>query len=318
MAELTKQNPVDVSATLDEYKKQFLPITVEKADDLFYDLGNLFCMDSHPLDLEQLQEGPEEYLKEASRDNVQLLFNKIFSLPTERDSIGVFASLPATITRIPREKPIPKPKAETAWDKYAKIKGIVKKKRGKMIFDEQSKEWKPRWGYKRGNTDMNDWLIEHKPSETGDFEDPFLKRKVDRRDRIAAQQKREGMNKHRSSKQSASQYEKFLSGGLTEGSQRRLATKDLIQTDLNKTKTATASLGKFDKKLQHEKAPNRGKQKKAAVVTKRGISDEKTNNIKLIDRMLNPTEGSLNVNKAAKRARSSIQNDGNDNRRRRK
>ena len=59
-------------------------------------------------------------------------------------------------------------------------------------------------------------------------------------------------------------------------------------------------------------------EQKAAVVTKRGISEEKTNNIKLIDRMLNPTEGSLNVNKAAKRARSSIQNDGNDNRRRRK
>ena len=62
---------------------------------------------------------------------------------------------------------IPKPKAETAWEKYAKIKGIEKKKRGKMIYDEQARDWKPRWGLKRGNTDMNDWLIEHKPSETG-------------------------------------------------------------------------------------------------------------------------------------------------------
>lgn len=107
-------------------------------------------------------------------------------------------------------KKIPKPKAETSWEKYARIKGIVKKKRGKMIFDEQSKEWKPRWGYKRGNTDQNDWLIEHKPSETGDFEDPFLKRKVDKRERIQAQDKREKKNQYRSDKKNSSQYDKCL------------------------------------------------------------------------------------------------------------
>lgn len=48
---------------------------------------------------------------------------------------------------------------------------------------------------------------------------------------------------------------------MTEGSQRRLATKDLLQEDLNKTRSATASMGKFDRKLQNEKAPKRGKQK---------------------------------------------------------
>lgn len=52
-----------------------------------------------------------------------------------------------------------------------------------------------------------------------------------------------------------------LSSGLSGGSQRRLATKDLLQEDLNKTRNATASMGKFDKKLQNEKAPKRGKQK---------------------------------------------------------
>eukprot|EP00339_Tiarina_fusa_P006699 CAMPEP_0117011608 /NCGR_PEP_ID=MMETSP0472-20121206/9950_1 /TAXON_ID=693140 ORGANISM="Tiarina fusus, Strain LIS" /NCGR_SAMPLE_ID=MMETSP0472 /ASSEMBLY_ACC=CAM_ASM_000603 /LENGTH=272 /DNA_ID=CAMNT_0004714471 /DNA_START=15 /DNA_END=836 /DNA_ORIENTATION=- len=269
MADLQKGNPINVSDTLNEYKKQFLPTTVDKTDDLFYDLGNLFCLDSHPLDLEKLAAGnPEEYLHDVSRDNVQLLFNQIFSLPTERETNGVFATLPSTITKIPREKPIPKPKQDTAWEKYAKIKGIVKKKRGKMIFDEQTKEWKPRWGYKRGNTDLNDWLIEHKPSETGDFEDPFLKRKADKRDRISSQTKREGKNKHRANKQGASQYEKFLSGGLSEGSQRRLATKDLIQEDLNKTRTATASMGKFDRKLQNEKKNEQRKATKTSSCDK--------------------------------------------------
>ena len=54
------------------------------------------------------RESPEDYLKSVSRDNTQLLFNRIFSLPTERGKEGVFATLPDTITRIPREKPVSK------------------------------------------------------------------------------------------------------------------------------------------------------------------------------------------------------------------
>lgn len=77
-----------------------------------------------------------------------------------------------------------------------------------MIYDERTKEWMPRWGYKRANSDMNDWLIEHKPSETGDFEDPFLKRKADKRERISDQTKREGKNKYRANREGATQYDK--------------------------------------------------------------------------------------------------------------
>ena len=109
---------------------------------------------------------------------------------------------------------------------------------------------------------------------------------MDRKERISKQTKQEGKNKFHAAKTGASQYDKckfgnyrynlvysynnandnlfhhvVLSGGLSEGSQRRLATKDLLQEDLNKTRNATASLGKFDRKLQNEKAPKRGKQK---------------------------------------------------------
>lgn len=37
----------------------------------------------------------------------------------------------------------------TRWEKFAKEKGINKKKKDLMIYDEQSKEFKPRYGYKR-------------------------------------------------------------------------------------------------------------------------------------------------------------------------
>ena len=52
-----------------------------------------------------------------------------------------------------------------------------------------------------------------------------------------------------------------LSGGITEGTKRRMETRDRLQEELDKTRSATASMGKFDRKLANEKAPKRGKQK---------------------------------------------------------
>ena len=45
---------------------------------------------------------------------------------------------------------------------------------------------------------------------TGDYEDPFLKRKMDRKERISAQSKREGKNKYKAQQTTASQYEKCM------------------------------------------------------------------------------------------------------------
>ena len=51
------------------------------------------------------------------------------------------------MSRIPREKPIPK-KEETKWEKFARKNGIKKHKRERMVYDKDAKEWRPRWGYK--------------------------------------------------------------------------------------------------------------------------------------------------------------------------
>ena len=52
---------------------------------------------------------------------------------------------------LPREKPAPKAKEETRWEAFAKEKGIKKRKRERMVWDEEKKEWAPRWGYKVGH-----------------------------------------------------------------------------------------------------------------------------------------------------------------------
>ena len=63
----------------------------------------------------------------------------VVELP-ERDYDGPFAC--------PREKPLPKKKAMTKWEAFAKQKGInAKKKKSRMVWCEVTKSWKPRWGY---------------------------------------------------------------------------------------------------------------------------------------------------------------------------
>jgi len=79
---------------------------------------------------------PNAYLKSLARDNTQLLLNKIWTLPFERVDDVVIAKLPAPTFILPREKPVPKPKALTKWQTYAKDKGIVKRKKTKLVWDE--------------------------------------------------------------------------------------------------------------------------------------------------------------------------------------
>lgn len=86
--------------------------------------------------------------------------NQIWNLETQRNEDVVVAKLPKPTYSLPREKPIPKPKAPTKWEKYAAEKGIQKRKRDKLVWDEEAKEWKPRFGYKGINQKKNEWVIE--------------------------------------------------------------------------------------------------------------------------------------------------------------
>lgn len=156
-------------------EQQFKPVAVDKPIPNTYDLGNLATFDPNPLDNDKLKDGSqkEEYLTSVTRDNVQLLINQILSLPvkTTTDSQGsstgqsstmTLIQLPDPTTQLPREKAIPKAKAPTKWEQFAARKGIkAKAKDGKMVFDEATGEWVPKWGYKGKNKELDDqWLVE--------------------------------------------------------------------------------------------------------------------------------------------------------------
>jgi hypothetical protein len=116
-------------------------------------------------------------------------WNPPFLLPPPSPSLLTFprplpapqAVLPDRTTRLPRAKHVPKPKPMTRWEKFAKEKGIAKKgSRDRMVFDEATGEFKPRWGYKRARDDTGEWGIEYKRGEdtyTDKFEERQLKKK---------------------------------------------------------------------------------------------------------------------------------------------
>ncbi|BFZ57841.1 Rhodanese-related sulfurtransferase [Savitreella phatthalungensis] len=130
----------------------------------------------------------EEVLRATARDATQLLLNSILSCPIETSHEGTIITLPEGTTHLPREKPVPaEKKAETKWEKFARLKGIASKRRrgdGKLVFDEESGEWVPSWGYKGKNkADENAWLVEMDSSKFADNDDPRAVLRKERKDR---------------------------------------------------------------------------------------------------------------------------------------
>lgn len=181
----------------EDYKS--LPVIVEKPIPVTYDLGNLAAFDSNVLDkndLDSSNASRENHIKDLTRDNVQLLVNQILSLPikTTTDSTGgssgqgatvALLQLPEPTTELPREKPLPKPKEPTKWEKFAAKKGIQPKaKTSKMVYDEASGEWVPKWGYKGKNKDLDDqWLVELDDKKQGTEEELIDPRSLNRAER---------------------------------------------------------------------------------------------------------------------------------------
>jgi len=68
-------------------------------------------------------------IKDWTRDSLQELIKQLFTLPVEKSEDGPIAQLPETMTIIPREKPYPKERAETKWEKFRKSKGLKKERK---------------------------------------------------------------------------------------------------------------------------------------------------------------------------------------------
>jgi len=285
---------MDVVETLQKDKDQFRSTTVDREDNLNYDLGNLSAFDPKPIDVQEFKQNREKYLMEVARDDLQLMVNRFFKLPTERSTglVGVFALLPERTTVIPREKPLPKAKPMTKWAKFALEKGITKKKKSRMTIDDNTGEVRPTWGFKRANSNDDEWVVEARASDDPSI-DPFTKKEMDKKARVLKNQKQEKSNKMRAAKADATALTLPTPGvALTNDIRTSITDKKMhIDRALQVAQKATISMGKFDKKIEGE-APIKEKKKYEPL-----FADEHAKTKKAMDKVLNTTED-FDVNKA--------------------
>lgn len=230
--------------------------------------------------------GPPELTPRSNREahilaltltSTQTLVTDLFNLPTLSSENGPIAQLPEPITLLPREKPLPKPKPPTKWERYAKAKGISHVKKDKKVWDEEKQDWVNRWGRDGKNREGEDqWLHEVKDGQgecaardawqaaaatrfpwaqlTADpTADPRSKIRGDRKARIAKNEKQHARNVA-DAQAHVSALDKKPSNATTSGGKQ--AARQVRKAELDRSmlisKTATASMGKFDRKIEGE------------------------------------------------------------------
>ena len=160
-------------------------IMVHKELELVSDLGNLLASDHNPLImLCQAVPSLEAELRALARDNTQLLINQLWRLQTKRVEEAVVARLQEPATRLPREKPLHRPRPLTSWQQFLRLKGILPKKKTNLVWEEASGQWRRLWGYKRARDDTKEWVIEV-PGSSNPMEDQFAKRTQAKKERVA-------------------------------------------------------------------------------------------------------------------------------------
>ncbi|KAI0050029.1 RRS1-domain-containing protein [Auriscalpium vulgare] len=258
---------MDVSGILAVQAQKQKSIQVEKDIPLDIDVGFLTVTDLNPIDKESYEENLEAFLQSTARDGVQALLTSLFALPTKSSPDGPLAQLPPPTTQLPRAKPLPKPKPPTKWEKFAKAKGIQQTKREKKVWDEERQEWVDRWGWKGKNKEVEaQWITEVPANADIDF-DPAKEARDARKARVAKNERQRLQNQARAQ------------GGNAEREERK---KDIERT-LATSRVSTASMGKFDKKLDGEKKL-RGVKRKFEP-TENSVENEKNANLALLSKL---------------------------------
>ncbi|GAW01079.1 RRS1-domain-containing protein [Lentinula edodes] len=259
---------MDVSNILADHAEKIKSTEVETDTPLDVDAGFLTVTDPNPIDGESYESSLETHLLSLARTGTQALLNALFSLPTTSSPDGPLAQLPAPTTQLPRTKPLPKIKPLTKWEQFAKAKGIQgksKEKREKKVWDEERQEWINRWGKDAKNKQVEEqWITEVPMNADIDF-DPRKAARDERKARVTKNQKQHEANAARAQKTGSS---------ASSNPEREAHKKDLERT-LAMSRTSTASMGKFDRKLEGEKK------------------------MKGIKRKFDPTEGSVSAESKA-------------------
>jgi regulator of ribosome biosynthesis len=180
--------------------KPKLQVAVEKPTPYTFDLGLLLASDPNPLQLDRTN--LESSLADVARDGAQALINQLLTTcPITSTPAGVLLSLPQSTTPLPREKPLPPPKAETTWAKFAKKRGIkpkTREARKNLQYNPETGDWERKWGYKGANkAGENDWIVEVDPKKEAERKEGTTvwgDRRRERKERVKRNERSERKN----------------------------------------------------------------------------------------------------------------------------
>jgi len=269
---------LDVSALFKKSDKEQISAPV-----LEMDLGNLLVFD-----YQEQKKGFD--ISVHTQRCVQEMFGQVFNLPVTASDAGPLARLPEPTSKIPREKPPPQQKVATKWEEFAKSKGIVKRKKSRMVWDDIAKEYRPRWGKDRPLDPKQDWVLPHNPEklEAAGVEDPFELNTKNKKEKLDKQKTREMKNKRRASQA----FEKGTPVTL-ELQNKTKREKHTLERAVTIAQKATASMGKYD-----EAARDEPKIKHKPRLLPGNVAKEKEISSKIVDNVLRHQD-KMDVEKAA-------------------
>jgi regulator of ribosome biosynthesis len=222
-------------------------------------------------------------------------------------------------------QPPPQSKAETKWEKFAKLRGIPvnKSKRSQKVWDEAEQEWKFRHGYNKANSSGNDWPIMEVGANDDPFEDPWERMREGKRGRVEknlvsrmkneekagtlpkgtakktvkAIEKARTVGKGKGNKDTGSQIPVGVPVDLkarkgSEGLTSLQRGRENTHKALLATQRSTASMGKFDGlrdgEPEKKKTVLHGKKRKFESSTdKKVIASESDRGLKVLDSVMN-------------------------------
>ena len=324
-ATTTAANRLRIETTLEATNAYAGPLDIDVGNLLVSETTSVLEREKFSLEHGVSYEERNENVRAHARDVLQRLVGDLFALPSESDVNGRFALLPPGTTKFPRSLPLPSlTKPKTKWEQFAEEKGIKKRKRSKMVFDEQQDEWKRRHGYDRANDSTKIAIVEAKlSSRAGETEDPFLKERKDKKARVeknemqrrrnlGEQVKTKGMEAlpatlrlaiGNTNNNSNSNSKKGGGGSADRVGAKSLKSKQLVKDVQYKVATSTASVGKFNAPIPgDEKIKARGKRRSFASNTANTKSQEKAFVEKLIQReKMKKTSEGVDVGLAARK-----------------
>jgi regulator of ribosome biosynthesis len=293
---------------------------ISKKANVAYDLGNLLINDTQQFKVDDIT---EEDIVKRGKENMTVFIEHLYKLSQSQkgeneedrdfDKAPDNLKLPKPITLLPRAKPIPKPKPLTKWEKFRLEKGLQpRQRRSRMVYSELAGDWVPRWGKGSEKKLMNqsEWAIEEKPGQEG--QDPFTRRKQEKKLNLMKEKKKEMKNVERNNKEQKltngvksksknKSVEKNNNGEengklLNKKKKRSESSKRLKEETKNLSKTleiaqkSSASMGKFDKKLKNEKLINPVKKSKVRTEVLMSVNNERNRDKKIMESLLKKTK----------------------------